>query len=98
MLPISENIDILIMRMRNIPSLDASAMQAMNSVYMICKKNNIKLLFSHANEQPLSVMKKSGFYDKVGADCFLQNIDEALSYAQTLSDMKRGLMYEEIKS
>ena len=98
MLPISENIDILIMRMRNIPSLDASAMQAMNSVYMICKKNNIKLLFSHANEQPLSVMKKSGFYDKVGADCFLQNIDEALSYAQTLSDVKRGLMYEEIKS
>ena len=98
MLPISEDIDILIMRMRNIPSLDASAMQAMNSVYMICKKNNIKLLFSHANEQPLSVMKKSGFYDKVGADCFLQNIDEALSYAQTLSDMKRGLMYEEIKS
>ena len=98
MLPISDDIDILIMRMRNIPSLDASAMQAMNSVYMICKKNNIKLLFSHANEQPLSVMKKSGFYDKVGADCFLQNIDEALSYAQTLSDMKRGLMYEEIKS
>ena len=39
-------------------------------------------MFSHVNEQPLSVMKKSGFFDAVGQENFASNIDEALLLAQ----------------
>ncbi len=85
LITINGNIDVLIMRMRNIPALDASAMHTMHSVYKMCKKSGITLILSHANEQPMSVMKKSGFYDEVGADNFLPNIDEALAYAEKLT-------------
>ena len=42
------------------------------------------MLFSHVNEQPLSVMKKAGFYDTVGEENFPANIDEALELAEKL--------------
>ena len=51
-----------------------------------CRTRNITLLLSHVNEQPLSVMKKSGFYDEVGAENFMENIDVALEKAGSLGD------------
>jgi len=59
-------------------------MRSLNSVSDMCKNNNISLIISHANKQPLSVMKKSGFYDAVGDDRFVANIDEALMLAENL--------------
>jgi len=75
---------VLILRMRNIPALDISAMKAIDAIHDYCVKKNIRLLLSHANEQPLSVMKKAGFYDKIGAEGFLANIDEALEKAEEI--------------
>ncbi len=83
-IPIKEGIKVVILRMRNIPSLDVSALIAMTDVYEHCKRKNITVLFSHVNKQPLSVMKKAGFYDMVGEDAFMSNIDEALSHAEAL--------------
>lgn len=83
-IPIKEGVTTIILRMRNVPALDETAMRALFEVYSICRKNNLTLILSHTNDQPLSVMKKSGFYDKVGEKNFLPNIDEALAYAETL--------------
>ena len=82
--PIKEGDRILIIRMRNVPAIDASAMRSLQSLLGVCKKEGITLLLSHVNEQPLSVMKRSGFYDEVGAEHFLANIDEALEYAENI--------------
>ncbi len=82
--PVKEGVKTVILRMRNVPSLDATAMRSLYEIYNGCKKNGLTLILSHANEQPLSVMKKSGFYDEVGAENFLPNIDEALAYAEKL--------------
>lgn len=79
--PIKEGDKVLIIRMRNVPALDGSAMKSLESLHEICQKEDITLLLSHVNEQPMSVMKKSGFFDKVGAEHFLDNIDMALEYA-----------------
>ncbi len=83
-IPIKDGVTTIILRMRNVPALDETATRALFEIYHICKKSNLNLILSHTNEQPLSVMKKSGFYDKVGAENFLPNIDEALAYAETL--------------
>ncbi len=83
-IPIKDGVTTVILRMRNVPALDETAMRALFEVYSICKKSNLTLILSHTNEQPLSVMKKSGFYDKVGEENFLPNIDEALLYAEKL--------------
>ncbi|MBQ2903641.1 MAG: sulfate permease [Clostridia bacterium] len=83
-IPMGEDIRVIILRMRNVPALDATAMRSLNEIYSICKHSGRTLLLSHTNEQPLSVMKKAGFIDKVGEDHFLANIDEALAYAEKI--------------
>ena len=80
-----EGVKVVILRMRNVPALDSTAMRALNEIYSTCQKSDLTLILSHTNEQPLSVMKKAGFYDKVGAENFLPNIDEALSYAEKIN-------------
>lgn len=76
--------DILILRMRSVPAMDATALRTLENVFDTCKKNNTALIFSHVNMQPYSVMEKSGFIEKVGTDKFCKNIDEALSLAESL--------------
>lgn len=82
--PIKEGVTTIILRMRNVPALDATAMRALYEIYRTCKASDLTLILSHTNEQPLSVMKKSGFYDEVGEEHFLPNIDAALEYAENL--------------
>lgn len=74
----------LILRMRSVPAMDITAMNAMNSLYEKCKKDGITLILSHVNEQPLRVMQKAGFYDKVGKDNFCKNIYAAIERAENL--------------
>lgn len=81
---IKEGITTVILRMRNVPALDATAMRSLYEIYNTCKASGITLILSHTNEQPLSVMKKAGFYDELGDKNFLPNIDEALAYAEKL--------------
>ena len=84
-IPVREGAKVMILRMRNVPSLDISAMRSLNSIHTICQERGVTLLISHVNEQPLTAMKKSGFYEAVGAENFLPNIDEALARAESLN-------------
>lgn len=79
---VDEKKNCLIIRMRGVGTIDATAMNYLDVLYEDCKAKNVQLLFSHANEQPLSVMKKSGFFDKVGEENFCPNIDSALKRAE----------------
>lgn len=73
--------DTLILRMRAVPALDATAMNSLEDLLSKCEARNIRLIISHANEQPLKVMKKSGFYERVGKENFCGHIDTALERA-----------------
>ena len=84
-IPLQAGIKVLILRMRNVPSLDISAMRSLHSVQKICAEKGVTILLSHVNEQPMEVMKKSGFADKIGESNFLANIDEALARAAELT-------------
>lgn len=74
----------VVIRMRSVPAIDASAMRSLRELADRAKKKHITLIFSHVNEQPMSVMQKDGFIDYVGAEYFLPNIVEALDYAENL--------------
>ena len=76
-----ENTKCLILRMRSVTSIDATAMNAIENLYKKCSEQDIKLILSHVNAQPMKVMEKCGFKDKVGADAFCNHIDEALALA-----------------
>lgn len=74
----------VVIRMRSVPAIDASAMKCLHELAERAKKKNIHLIFSHVNEQPMKVMKKDGFYELIGKKDFHENIVSALDYAETL--------------
>ena len=74
----------LILRMRSVPYIDASAMQSMEHILEDCRKKGITLVLSHVNPQPKSVMKKAGFVDKAGKENFCKSIDFALERADEI--------------
>lgn len=74
----------LVLRMRSVNAIDATAMRNLDKIRHACRKKGITLILSHVNEQPMNVMKKSGFYDKVGADNFCKHIDDALKKAEAI--------------
>lgn len=76
---------VLILRMRAVPAMDITAINSMHRLYDECKSKGIQMVFSHVNEQPMEVLKKSGMYDLVGADNFCVNIDAAIERAIEIS-------------
>ena len=74
----------VVIRMRSVPAIDASAMKCLHELAERAKKKNIHLIFSHVNEQPMKVMKKDGFYELIGKENFHENIVDALDYAEAL--------------
>ncbi|MBS4895988.1 MAG: STAS domain-containing protein [Gordonibacter pamelaeae] len=79
----------LIIRMRGVPSLDSTGMNALENLYEYCRENGVSLIFSHANEQPMKTMRRAGFVDLVGEDHFRANIDDAIAYARELLGEER---------
>ena len=74
----------LILRMRSVPALDSTALNALQNLTKVCESKGITLVFSHVNEQPMKVMVKSGFVDLVGKGNFCPNIRAALDHAEKI--------------
>ena len=79
-----EKVNCLILRMRSVGTIDATALHNLEILLEDCKKKNIQMVMSHVNEQPMKVMTKAGFVEKVGRENFCVNIDAALKRAQDL--------------
>lgn len=79
-----EEDQVLILRMRAVNAIDASAMNSLEELEQNCRKKGIRLILSHVNEQPLKIMKKSSFYSTLGKDNFCAHIDDALKRAEEL--------------
>ncbi len=74
----------VILRMRSVPAMDVSALHTLTEVHAKCKKKGITLIFSHIQQQPLDMMEKAGFVDRVGRDNFCDSIDAALARAENM--------------
>lgn len=74
--------------MRGVPSLDSSAMHALEDLLDMCRERGVQLAISHPNDQPMRTMERAGFVDQVGRENFLPNIDAAIARAAVLVDEK----------
>ena len=81
---LDEKMNCLVLRMRSVSAIDATAMHNLEQLYADCKKKNIQIILSHVGEQPMHVMEKSGFLDKVGRENVCAHIDDALERASKL--------------
>ena len=84
-----EGKNVLVLRMRNVPAMDISGLEALEELLKLCKKRGINLILSHVNEQPMKVMEKAGFIEKIGRGNFCENIDKSLERAESLK-ISRG--------
>ena len=80
-----EGKNVLIFRMRNVPVMDISGLEALEEALETCNKRDMTLLLSHVNEQPMKVMEKAGFITKIGQENICDNIDKALERAEKLA-------------
>ena len=76
---------VVILRMRSVPAMDISALNTLRKLNEQCKRADVKLIFSHVNEQPYKMMKKACFVEEIGEENFCKNIDDALLSAAEIS-------------
>ena len=79
---------VLILRMRSVPAIDATGIHAFETILKNFEKKGKTLIISHANEQPLKALKKSGLYTRIGKENFKRNIDDALKRAEEILKTK----------
>ena len=82
---LKEKYEVIILRMRSVTALDATAMHFLEQFYDKCKKKGITLILSHVSEQPMHTMQKAGFDKLVGEENFCAHIDDALKRASELT-------------
>ncbi len=81
-----KNKNVLILRMRNVPAMDISGLEALEETLEICQKRGMTLILSHVNKQPYHVMENAGFVEKVGQENLCKNIDTSLKRAASLAE------------
>ena len=81
---LATNPTIRILRMRNVMSIDATALNALRSVVRNSSKHHVTILLSGLHDQPLKALVRSGLYDEIGEENILPTIDDALERARKL--------------
>ena len=71
---------VLILRMRSVPAIDATGIHSLESIIKLCHKQGKTLILSHVNEQPMKTLEKAGLLDEIQ---LADSIDTALAMAQT---------------
>jgi sulfate permease, SulP family len=75
---------VLVLRMRTVLSMDATALRALEEVYEQTRHDKSVLLLAGVHTQPLIAMDRAGLLDKVGVDNVFENVNDALKRARAL--------------
>lgn len=81
---VKDHAKCLILRMNSVPALDSTALNALTELYDKCTQKKITIILSHVNQQPMNVMEKAGFAQKIGMENICDNIDDAIARAEEL--------------
>lgn len=75
---------VLILRMRHVLVLDATALHSLEEVYAHVHARGISLVLSGVTAQPLMLMVRSGFLDRIGQENVHGHITEALARSREI--------------
>uniref|UniRef100_UPI0025B84244 SulP family inorganic anion transporter n=1 Tax=Ignavibacterium sp. TaxID=2651167 RepID=UPI0025B84244 len=75
---------ILIIRMRNVPAIDATGLQILRELYDDSQKKGTHIILSGVHTQPLYAMTQAGIFDLYGEENIHGNIDDALDRAREI--------------
>jgi SulP family sulfate permease len=66
--------DILVLRMKNVPVIDASGLQAFEALIKNCDRNHTRLVLCETRANIMEKMVRSGIAQKVGQENIIDNI------------------------
>lgn len=72
---------VIILRMRNVPVMDATGVNALEELLRRTEKDRTTVLFTGIRPQPHSVMRKYGLLERIKAEHIHETIVEALPHA-----------------
>ena len=75
---------VLILRLRHVPAIDATALHALEDMCIRSARSGTHVLLSGVQPGPLATLAKSGLADLVGSENIVPDIDTALARASTL--------------
>ncbi|MEI6080698.1 MAG: SulP family inorganic anion transporter, partial [bacterium] len=79
---------VLIIRMRHVPAIDATGIFALESFVTRAKKRGMTVMLCEVSRLPKAFLRKMGFYNIVGKENILDNLDDALVRANKLRVLK----------
>jgi SulP family sulfate permease len=80
---------VRIIRMRNVPAVDATGLQVLKDFYTDAKKHKIHLILSGVHTQPLYALTQAGIFDLFGEENIWGNIDDALDRAREILGLEK---------
>jgi SulP family sulfate permease len=98
---LSQEPEVMILRMRKVVAMDATGLNALEDLYEKLRKRGKRLVLSAPHTNPMMVMEKAGFIDRLGHENVCPNIDAALDRAREILGLPpakpRDPNYEEKK-
>jgi SulP family sulfate permease len=73
---------VLIIRMRDVPAIDSTAIHALREVVRRTQKDGALLLISDVHAQPMSALVRSDLIDEIGEENLCGNLEHALARAR----------------
>ena len=75
---------VFILRMRRVPTIDASGMHALEEFYLECARQGTTLLLSGVKKGPLRNLRRYHLDELIGEDHIFSHINSALEFAREL--------------
>ena len=73
--------EVFILRMRNVPAIDASGIRVLDDLFRSFSHQGIRFLIAGVRAQPLEALERAGKLDEYGRENFVATLDEALAVA-----------------
>jgi SulP family sulfate permease len=69
---------VLVLEMHRVISMDTSGLDALEQLHRVLHRQGIVLMLAEVNPQPLGLIRRSGFEAKLGPDCIVPKVSDAL--------------------
>jgi len=79
-------VPVLIIRMRNVPAMDATGLHALTRLHTKCVEVGTRMILSEVNEQPLKTMTKAQFVDTIKPENVCLNFETAVKRATKIRE------------
>jgi SulP family sulfate permease len=83
--------EVVILRMRDVFALDATGLRVLEDMQSRSERGGPQLVLSGIQDQPLGLLRKSGFLDRVGHDRVCRQYEQALEVASALVEQRQPI-------